>query len=91
MDWLPDEEEPPLEPDGIDEDEREEPEPELPDGMLELLPLDPDEPPEEPEDEEEEDEDEEGDGELVEGMLEEDCWLTQPPTRNAETALTTAV
>lgn len=53
----------------------------LPDGILELLPpLDPDEPPDEEEGE---------DGALGdEGMLEEDCSLTQPPTRNAATELT---
>lgn len=41
-------------------------------GILELLPCDPDEPPDDPEEPEEEEE-EEGDGELGEGMLEEDC------------------
>lgn len=60
----PDEDAPPEEPDGMDELE---PEPELPEGILELLPpLDPDEPLDE------EEGDEEGEpGE--EGMLEDDC------------------
>lgn len=60
----------------------------LPEGVL--LPDDP-ELPEDPElpleEEEEEDEDEEL-GEDAPPLLEEDCWLTQPPTRNADTAPT---
>ena len=55
--------------------------------MLDWLPPDDPDDPELPL-EEEEDEDEEELGEEAPPLDEDDCWLTQPPTRNADTVPT---
>lgn len=63
-----------------------------PPGMLELLPPDePDEPDEPPLDPEEPPDEPPGLGMLGEGMLEEDCWLAQPPMRKAEMVPTVVI
>jgi hypothetical protein len=70
----------------------EEPPPELPLGMLELLPpLEPEDPDEPEEPEEPEDPPDDGLGMLGEGMLEDEDCCAQPPIKKAETEPTRVV
>lgn len=63
-------------------------EPELPEGMLDPLPPEEPDEPEEPDDPlDDEDEDDDDEGAPPEELL-DDCWLAQPPMRNADTVAT---